>query len=116
MRGINCEFLLKIRNRLQNLRFVEMEFAEEKMSERQLRIQCYRLSRVLLGDGIKFLPQQNAGGKQIGGWRIHSHVEHASERLASLGVVLILNVGHAQDVGGVDVGAWIPSLNFFQQR
>src|SRR5919204_6988328 len=85
------------------------------MSQRQLRVERDSLLCVFLGNRIKLLPQEHTRGEEEARCRIGRHVEHASKRSARFGVVLSLDIGDAQNVGGIYVGARIPSLNSFQQ-
>lgn len=66
MPGIDGEFGLEVGDRFRNSRFVEVQFPQEEMRERQLRIERDGFLRVLFGDGIELLPQQDARGKKVG--------------------------------------------------
>ena len=66
MPGIDGEFGLEVGDGFRDFRLVEVQFPQEKVRERQLRIERDGFLRILFGNRIELLPQQDTGGKKIG--------------------------------------------------
>src|SRR5258706_6241892 len=84
------------------------------MSQWEFGIELDGFLAVFLGDRTKIEPKQQARGEKIGRSGIRWNLEHFRKSGASVGVILCLNVGNTQNVGGVDVGAGIPGLDFLE--
>ena len=86
------------------------------MRQRKLGIKLDGFPAVFFRDRTEVKAKQEARGEKIGGGGIRRDLKHFREGGASVGVVFCLNVSDAENVGGVDAGARIPGLDFFEIR
>jgi len=112
--GIDGQLLFELRDGFGNFGLVEIEFAEQLMRERELGIEFDGFFPVFLGDGAEIETKKKTRGEKIGWGGSGRDLKHFRESGARTWVILGLDVGDAENVGGVDAGARIPGLNFFQ--
>jgi len=112
--GIDGQFLFELRGGFGNFGLVEVEFAEKLMGERKFGIELDGFFAVVFGDGAEIEAEQEASGKKVGSSGIWRDLKHFGEGDAGVGIIFGLDVGDAEDIGGVDTGAGIPRLNFFE--
>ena len=93
---------------------IKIKFAKKLMGERKLGIELDSFFAVIFGDGAEIETEQKARSEKIGGSGVGRDLKHFREGGASVGVVFCLNVSDAENVGGVDAGARIPGLDFFE--
>ena len=106
--GVQDKFLFELRGCFGNFGLVKVEFAEELVGEGKLGIELDRFFAVLFGDGAEIETEQKARGEKISGRGIGGNLKHFGEGGASSGVTFGLDVGDAENVGGVNAGAGKP--------
>ena len=112
--GIDGQFLFELRDGFGNFGLVEIEFAEQLMREGELGIEFDGFFAVFFGDGAEIETEQKARGEKIRCGGIGRDLKHFCESGTRTWVIFGLDVGDAENVGGVDAGAGIPGLNFFE--
>ncbi len=112
--GVDSQFLFELCDGFGNFGLVEIEFAEQLMRERELGIEFDGFFAVFFGDGAEIQTKKKARSEKISCRGIRRDLKHFCEGGASAGVIFGLDVGNAENIGGVDAGAGIPGLHFFE--
>jgi len=106
--------LFELRGGFGNFGLVEIEFTKKLMGKRKFGIELDGFLAVFFSDGAEIEAEQEARGEKVGSGGVWRDLKHFGEGDAGVGIIFGLDVGDAEDIGGVDAGAGIPRLNFFE--
>ena len=84
------------------------------MRQRKLGIKLDGFLAVLFRDLTEVKAKQEARSEKVGGGGIGQDLKHFREGGTGVGVVFCLDVSDTENIGGVDTGARIPGLDFFE--
>ena len=116
MAGIDRNFLLKFRHGFRDTRFIQIQFPQQEVNQRQIGVHGHRFLRILFGDWVELLAQQHSRREHITGGRIGRDLKHSRESSTRPRIIFGLDIADTEYIRGIHVRPWIPALHLFQQR